>query len=157
MTAVRSVWESRRLRDEAEAMHYLRTAVPADAVVQGDPQRRLDLAALTEHQIGVLDPDSPHVVVFTPRDPARMRRAYIEVLEAFSTSSAATAYSKLDTWGVDYVLVGSVEKTHFGAGPQFEDGSRFEKMYNDDAAAVYRLVRTGSRGRPSVETRESKP
>lgn len=157
MTAVRSVWESRRLRDEAEAMHYLRTAVPADAVVQGDPQRRLDLAALTEHQIGVLDPDSPHVVVFTPRDPARMRRAYIEVLEAFSTSSAATAYSNLDTWGVDYVLVGSVEKTHLGAGPQFEDGSRFEKMYNDGAAAVYRLVRTGSRGRPSVETRESKP
>lgn len=157
MAAVRSLWESRPMRAEAGAIRWLRCGLPTDAVVQGDPQTRLNLAALTDRQIGVLNPDSPHVVVFAPRDPARMRRAYSAVLEAFSTSSAAVAHADLDAWGVEYVLVGMTERAHFGTMPQFEDRSWFEQVYNDGFAAVYRLVRTVPPSRPPVETSEGRP
>jgi hypothetical protein len=115
------------------------------------------LAALTDRQIGVLTPESPHVAVFCPRDRDRMRRACSEVLAAFSAPSGEAAYEKFHAWGARYVLVGIAERSRFGAMPQFADRSRFEQVYNDGNAAVYRLATPVSASGPAAEKRENRP
>lgn len=157
MAAVRTLWESRRLMPESTAIDFVRTATPIDVVAQGDPESRLDLAALTDRQMGVSKPDSPHVVVFSPKDPARMRQAYSDVIRAFSTSSSTEAQAKLSRWGIQYVFIGIAERERFGAMPQFDDRSLFELMYNSDGAAVYRLVTSISSGRPAATSQGASP
>lgn len=156
-TALRSVWESRRLASEVGAIAYLRNETAQNTVVQGDPERRLDLTALTDRQAGVENPISAHVVVFAPRDPDRMRQAYSEVKEAFTAASASLAYEKLHKWGVQYVLAGLLERASFGLMPQFADSLWFEEVYNNGHAAVYRLRQAPSAGRPASASQESRP
>ncbi|MGQ9650932.1 MAG: hypothetical protein ACUVXJ_12545 [Phycisphaerae bacterium] len=157
LNALRTIWESRRLMPESEPIAFVRAATPFDAVIQGDPESRLDLAALTDRQIGVSKPDSPHVVVFSPKDPARMRRAYADVMRAFSTPSSREAHAKLETWGIRYVFVGLAERKRFGAMSQFNDQLWFEPMYNGDGVAVYRLVDSFSQSRPATMTEGASP
>ncbi|NLE59272.1 MAG: hypothetical protein GX616_13000 [Planctomycetes bacterium] len=157
MTALRTIWESRRLTAEAGQVAFVRAQTPIDAVVQGDPEKRLDLAALTDRQMGVSNPDSPHVVVFRPKDPELMRQAYSDVLQAFRTPSSEQAHTALDAWGIHYIFVGMTERARFGAMPQFDDLSRFDLMYNDDGIAVYRVVESVAFDRSAVTTQEASP
>ncbi|HPD30254.1 MAG TPA: hypothetical protein PLL20_09685 [Phycisphaerae bacterium] len=157
LTAVRTIWESRRLMPESGAIRFLRESTPTDAVIQGDPDCRLDLAALTDRRIGASKPNSPHVVVFSPKDPASMRRAYSDVMQAFYTPSSEEAHAKLETWGVRYVFVGLAERKRFGIMPQFNDQRWFEPVYNGDGVTVYRLADLFSQSRPEVITQRGGP
>ena len=75
LAAVRSFVLSNPQAADAEALRAIRTQTPVDAVVQGDPsEARLNLLQLAHRQLGVLDPDNPHVVVFRPPDIVRCAR-----------------------------------------------------------------------------------
>ena len=86
-----------------------------------------------------------------------MRRAYADVMRAFSTPSSREAHAKLETWGIRYVFVGLAERKRFGAMSQFDDQLWFEPMYNGDGVAVYRLVDLFSQNRPATMTEGASP
>ncbi len=148
-TAGRRLIERRSAMVDAGALAYLREQTPPDAVVQGDPLRRVDLAALIDRPLGVLDPECPHVVVFQPLDPARMDCAMADVERAFTTNASEVAHELLARWGIEYVLVGRIERERFGSLDQFRDPALFEVVYADDNATVYRLIPGGG---PAVDT-----
>jgi uncharacterized membrane protein len=125
---------------DAAALAWIRQQVPEDAVVQGDPVRRLDIVALTDRRAGVLDPDYAHVAVFRPADRERMWRAYKDVRQAFTDGSSESARDRLERWEVDYVLAGTVEHRRYGDLPQFADPRCFEIVYTDEAATVSRVL-----------------
>lgn len=131
-----------KLRSDTGALAYLRTTPPG-TVVQGSPLSgrfgadREHLVELIERPMGVFDPENLHVRVFFPRDAGRWRRTHAEVESAFRTPSPEAAHSRLRRARVERVLVGSVERAHFGACEQFEDARYFAREYDDGAARVY--------------------
>ncbi len=127
---------------DAGAVRFLREHTSPDAVVQGDPVRRVTLPQLTDRRVGVADPGNPHVRVFYPRDPEGMRRVFSEVQRALSTNSSAVAYEILRQAGVTHVLAGEPERQRYGSMSQFDDRTRFDRLYADDQARVWRLVET---------------
>jgi hypothetical protein len=139
MMAARTLLKSPPEAIEAGAIRYLRDRTPLDAVVQADPVGREGLSQLINRQIGVTDPENSHVRVFYPLDMQAMRRAFAQVNEAFMAGSSRQAYDLLYNVGVDYVLVGAVERKLYGSLTQFEDDSLFECVYRDEHARVYRL------------------
>jgi hypothetical protein len=124
---------------ETGALRFLRHQTPHEAVVQGDPLRRLDLPQLIDRRAAVLDPNNSHVRVFFPLDEMRMRRRLAEVEQAFRSAAPEEAHRLLRTAGVTHVLAGRIERERLGAGPQFDDDGFFERIYADAAASVYRL------------------
>ena len=140
MTAVRSLLETPAFAPDAGAIRFLRDNTPVDAVVQGDPVARMTLPQLVDRQIGVLDPDNAHFRVFWPKDEARLRAAFADVKDAWSSTSGEAAYANLASWGVTHVLVGSVERRHLAAMNPFADPAWFEPVFDDGDAAVYRLT-----------------
>ena len=84
---------------------YLRDSLPANAVVQCDPAGR-DLPQVTDRQMGVLDPDVPHILVFRPTAPAEIHLAFREIKNAFATSQPAEASDIMTRWKM-HVLIGN--------------------------------------------------
>ncbi|MBU0641562.1 MAG: hypothetical protein KKB50_22110 [Planctomycetes bacterium] len=156
LTAVRSLVLKERHAADGGAISYLRTQTPPDAVVQGDPLERVSLPQLIQRQMGVLDPDNPHVRVFMPRDFAAMQANAAAVQQAFATESGPRAWTTLRRLGVTHVLVGSAERRNWGELPQFADASHFEIVYKDKHAAVYRL-RTDVEGHAHEQRPASAP
>ena len=140
LTATRRLIEHRGERPDAGAIRFLREHTPTAAVVQGDPLARFALPQLIDRQMGVLDRENPHVMVFHPADGARMDRAVREVTDAFAASSGRRACEMLSRWGVEYVLAGAAERARFGAMPQFDDRRWFDPVYRDESSTVYRVL-----------------
>jgi len=139
MMAARTLLRSSPDALEAGAMRYLRDRTPINAVIQADPAGREGLSQLAARQIGVTNPENSHVRVFYPRDMEAMRSAFADVEGAFKTSDARHAHDLLYNVGVDYVLVGAVERRVYGALTHFDDPLWFDCVYRDDHARVYQL------------------
>lgn len=137
--AARTFLEAMADQPDAGALHFLREHTPPDAVVQAAPEGRLTLPQLVQRQMGVADPENSHVRVFYPLDMEAMRRIFGRVQHAFSTDSSRLAQEDLRAAHVTHVLVGKVEQERYGALRQFDDPTRFELVYADDQAHVYRL------------------
>lgn len=139
LMAVRSLVLRNPNTQEAGALRFLRSRTPREAIVQGDPLRRLDLPQLIDRRTAVLDPNNAHVRVFFPLNEARMRQCMADVEQAFRTTSPESAYDLLRAAGATHVLLGRFERERLGAGPQFDDTRFFERIYADAAACAYRL------------------
>jgi hypothetical protein len=118
----------------------MRESLPADAVVQAEPARGIVVPQLIDRQMGVLDPDQPHVLVFRPRDVRRMYDAFHDVQRAYETADAARAWELLRRWGVTHVLAGRSERRRYGELSQFADGSFFEPLFQHQGSSVYRVT-----------------
>jgi len=140
LTATRQLIEHRVEHPDAGAIRFLRTHTPTGAVVQGDPRGRFTLPQLIDRQMGVLDRENPHVMVFQPVDRERMDGAMRDVIDAFAASSGRRACELLSRWGIEYVLAGEVERARFGAMAQFGDRQRFDPVYRDESSTVYRVL-----------------
>ncbi|MFQ5413132.1 MAG: hypothetical protein ACE5E6_01610 [Phycisphaerae bacterium] len=140
-TTLRTVLQEKKVRiDDPAAVLFLRDETPHDAVVQCDPFDRMAIPQRIDRQMGVLDPENPHVVVFQGVDRARMERALADVEAAFSTDSSRTAYEKLHALGITHVLAGTPERRRYGALEQFGDPALFHVAFQNDDAVVYRLA-----------------
>ncbi|MCH8252799.1 MAG: hypothetical protein IID36_10145 [Planctomycetes bacterium] len=145
-TALRTLLETKLELDDPGAIRFIRHGTDADAVVQGDPTSRLSSVSGMDRRVGVVSPESAHVVVFRPLDVQRQMQALADVETAFRTESSATAYDRLRGLGVSHVLAGTPERKRYGELRQFEDASLFEIVYKDGTATVYRLIVPGSTG-----------
>jgi uncharacterized membrane protein len=139
LRAVRTLIERQTIAGEADAIRFIRDQLPADAVVQGDPERRDTLTMLTGRRSAVLDPENPHVVVFRPRDAGAMRRRYEEVLRAFAEPDPPAAHRRLGECGADYVYYGAIERDAGHPRAQFEDPEWFTPVYRDEVVTVYHI------------------
>ena len=137
-TAGRTLLRAGPYQAEAGAIRWLRDRSPYDAVVQADP-RRVSLAQLVDRQMGVVDPDNPHVRVFMPADPTRMGQALADVEEAFRADTAERAWRLLRRWEITHVLVGPAEHERFGKLKHLVEECWFTVRYMDGDAAVYAL------------------
>lgn len=141
MMAVRTWLRPPAEQQDAGAIRFLREHTPPDAVIQGDPRDRVSLPQLTHRGLGVADLDNSHVRVFYPQNICLMRATCGAVEQALREDDAARAHVALAAAGVEYVLFGAAELRR-GARPQaFADNDRFEQVYVDEKAAVFRLRR----------------
>jgi len=140
---------------EAGALRYLRDTAPADAVVQGAPTVRVDLLQVIERQLGVADPENPHVRVFMPSELERMRRDFVRAEGAFQTDDARLAAELLRGLGVTQVLVGTAEHALRADQSQFDDTRCFEQLYAEPGARVYRVIDAPAEPRQDSATARS--
>lgn len=150
LLAGRTLLETDPEAADSGAFTWLRLSTPRDAVVQGNPYERLYLPQRTDRPTGVLDPRDPHVSVLRPRDIAEMEEAAEWTAGAYAAPPEMAAMI-LKRAGATHVLLGSKEQALLG--PQrlnpFEDSRRFEKMYDDGRARVYRLI-PGTASQPAT-------
>lgn len=131
---------------EGAALRYLRDRTPHDAVVQADcddsdrnPTPRLWLCQLIDRQIGVL-PLQEDTLVFQGRGKLRQERVLGEFRAALEAPcSAADRHAVLRRHGVNYVLVGAVERAHWVDLATFDDPAYFERVFADEQCRVYRV------------------
>lgn len=141
LMAARTILQAPANQPEWPALRHIREQVPADAVLQGDPDRRMDLVQLVDHRIGVLNPEHPHMQVFTPLDQEAQHHTYRRVLAAFEPGcSAQTAHETLRAAKVDYVLIGVAERQRCGPCRQFVDPDWFQSVFEDAICRVYRVL-----------------
>ncbi len=138
-SALRSVLKPRSAGTDVKAINYIKENTPLDAVVQGDPEKRLTLTQLTDRATGVLDPFNAHVTVFQPVSRSRMIQAFEDVQNAFRTHDSRQAHQLLSKWGVTHLLIGEVERKSFADLSQFNNDQFFHLLYNDPGACVYQL------------------
>ena len=138
-SALRSVLKPRTSGTDVKAINYIKENTPLDAVVQGDPEKRLTLTQLTDRASGVLDPFNAHVTVFQPVSRPDMIQAFEDVQNAFCTPDSKQAYRLLSKWKITHLLIGDVEHKSFSDLSQFNDDQFFHLRYNDPGACVYQL------------------
>ncbi len=126
--------------EDLEALRYLREQTPTDAVVQGGPVERTTLVEQVDRHLGVMDPDNPHVQVFTPRSLEAMRADREAVTRALAGTEAEPAWRVFRRIGIEYVLFGSSEREAFSTGRALDDGAWFECVHRDSGARVYRVL-----------------
>jgi len=139
LMAVRTLLITPADRPDSGALRYLRDGAPREAVVQADPMDRVSLPQLIERQMGVCDPNDPHVRVFFPQDFERMRRLAELVEQGLRADSADRSHAALRAVGATHVLLGRRERERFGAMSQFDDPAWFERVYADECARVYAM------------------
>ena len=139
LLAGRTLLEKDQEAADSGAFTWLRLNTPHDAVVQGHPFRRTYLPQKTDRAMGVLDPRDPHVSVLRPRDFQKMEDAAEWTAGAYAAPPRMAALM-LARAGATHVLVGGLEQELLGTLNPFEDSSRFQKVYDDGHARVYRLL-----------------
>ena len=139
LMAVRTLIRAHPEQVDNQALRFVREHTPPDAVVQRLPSAMAKSVQLTDRRAGAAELSNSHVNVFRPPDSRRSQKAYLGIREAFETASGQAAYETLRAWNVTHVLVGFAELKKYDSFPQFDD-TRFEKVYDDDKARVYRLV-----------------
>ncbi len=141
MMAVRTRLRGSPEQQDAGAIRFLRHCTPPDAVVQGSPYERVSLLQMTNRCLGVADLENSHVRVFYPLDVARLRVSCESVDRALREPQAGRAATILGAAGVDYVLIGSIERRQ-GIDPvAFEHDGGLERVYADEEATVFRVRR----------------
>ena len=152
-----------RAEREGAALHFMRHALPRDAIVQANwGAQRVDLQQLIKRRIGitVLEADTE---VFMPRDIVR-HQLTLDGLEAWlqygvaspqeipragatrpadappaERADARRVARALRELGITHVFVGTVERRLWANAAVFDDARYFERVYHDDVADVYRL------------------
>jgi len=141
MMAVRTAFRASPEQQDAGAIHFLRHCTPPDAVLQGSPYDRVSLLQMTDRCLGVADLENSHVRVFYPLDVERLRAACGAVDQALREPRGGRAAATLAAAGVDYVLIGSVERWRGSDPSAFADDEGLERVYADEQAAVFRVRR----------------
>ena len=110
--------------------------------MQCNPNSGVVVPQVIEHQMGVLNPDNPHILVLRPPVPARMYEAFNDVQEAFA-SGPARAHALLRKWSVTHLLVGPDERPPQAASMPFDDLNFFTPLYTGRGTVVYQLNTAG--------------
>jgi hypothetical protein len=138
--AGRTLVEGRFVYDSPQMMRFLRDSLPTDAVVQVDPVEGVVVPQVIGRQIGVLNPDDPHVLVLRPPEPPRLYEAHRDIRTAYETRDTAAAHQLLRRWGVTHVLAGQAEHRKYGELSQFRDPRYFSAVKVDGNSALYALI-----------------
>jgi hypothetical protein len=124
-------------RDDAAAIRFVRDALLAGVVIQGDPgPERLTLQQLTDHQIGVM-PLEQDTHVFLGPQPTRQEAACDELASELARGDSAMQLHELLTrLGVTHVLIGEVEQKKWPRLERFDDRVFFSTSFQSGECRV---------------------
>jgi len=136
-------------RDEAGAYRFVRHALPADTVLQGDWAKerygptgleRMDLQQISRKRIGVLALDLD-TMVFHPADMERYRRCLADVAGVLEKPAAPQECRRvLRQYGITHIYVGTCERLAWAGLDKFDDSRYFSRVFHEGPVSIYEVL-----------------